>query len=442
MKKLFMFCALALSGILSGQNKIEFEEYDLENGLHVILHEDHSTPIVAVTMMYRVGSKNEEKDQTGFAHFFEHLTFEGSGNIDRGEFDNYVNSAGGQLNANTSQDRTFYYELLPSNQMELGLWLESERMLHAKIKKIGVDTQREVVKEEKRQRYSRPYATFVENIFNRLYVEHPYNWTPIGSIEHLNAAKLDDFMSFYNKFYLPNNATLSIAGDLDIAKSKELIKAYFGDIPRGNDVLQPDIQEPPLGGEKIATIYDDVQLPAMMMGYRMPPQTSDDAYALQMAGTVLSGGASSRMYKRLVDEDQTAAFVQVFPFSLEQGGAFIMLAFANAGKEINDMKPAIEQEIEKLQNDLISEREFQKIQNQMESAFIQSNSRMAGIAESLANYHTFYGDANYINTEIERYRNVSRKDIQDVAKKYLIKKNRVVLNYLPKSQEPESGNKN
>ncbi len=219
---------------------------------------------------------------------------------------------------------------------------------------------------------------------------------------------------------MPNNATLSIAGDLDIAKSKELIKAYFGDIPRGNNVLQPDIQEPPLGGEKTATIYDDVQLPAMMMGYRMPPQTSDDAYALQMAGTVLSGGASSRMYKRLVDEDQTAAFVQVFPFSLEQGGAFIMLAFTNAGKEINDMKPAIEQEIEKLQNDLISEREFQKIQNQMESAFIQSNSRMAGIAESLANYHTFYGDANYINTEIERYRNVSRKDIQELAKKYLI----------------------
>ena len=293
MKKLIMFCALALSGALSGQNKIDFEEYDLKNGLHVILHEDHSTPIVAVTMMYRVGSKNEEKSQTGFAHFFEHLTFEGSENIDRGEFDNYVNSAGGQLNANTSQDRTFYYELLPSNQLELGLWLESERMLHAKIKKIGVDTQREVVKEEKRQRYSQPYATFPENIFKRLYVEHPYNWTPIGSIEHLNSATLDAFQAFYNKFYLPNNATLSIAGDLDIAKTKELIKAYFGDIPKGNAVMQPDIQEPPLGGEKTATVFDDVQLPALMMGYRMPPQKSDDAYALEMAGTVLSGGASS-----------------------------------------------------------------------------------------------------------------------------------------------------
>ena len=440
MKKLVMFFALALSGVLSGQNKIAFEEYDLDNGLHVILHEDKTTPIVAVTMMYHVGSKNENTDQTGFAHFFEHLTFEGSENIDRGEFDDYVNSAGGQLNANTSQDRTFYYELLPSNQLELGLWLESERMLHAKIKKIGVDTQREVVKEEKRQRYSQPYATFVENIFNRLYVKHPYNWTPIGSMEHLDSAKLEAFMSFYDKYYLPNNATLSIAGDIDVAKTKELIQAYFGDIPKGKEVLQPSIQEPPLGGEKTAIIYDDVQLPALMMGYRMPPQTSDDAYALQMAGTVLSGGASSRMYKRLVDEDQTAAFVQVFPFSLEQGGAFIMLSFANAGKEIKDMKPAIEQEIEKLQNELISEREFQKIQNQMESAFIQSNSKMAGIAESLANYHTYYGDANYINTEIERYRNVSREDIQNVAKKYLVKQNRVVLNYLPRNQEPESKN--
>ncbi|CAI8392777.1 MAG: putative zinc protease [Owenweeksia sp. TMED14] len=442
MKKLIILVALAFSGVISAQNNIEFEEYELDNGLHVILHEDKTTPIVAVTMMYHVGSKNEKTDQTGFAHFFEHLTFEGSENIERGEFDDYVNSAGGQLNANTSQDRTFYFELLPSNQLELGLWLESERMLHAKIKKIGVDTQREVVKEEKRQRYSQPYATFAENIFSRLYVEHPYNWTPIGSMEHLNAAELNAFMSFYNKFYLPNNATLSIAGDLDIPKTKELIKAYFGDIPKGKEVVQPTIKEPELGGEKTAIIYDDIQLPAVMMGYRMPPQTSDDAYALQMVSSVLSGGPSSRMYKRLVDIDQTALQVGAFPFSLEQGGAFITFSLANAGKTIRDMKPAIEEEIGKLQDELITEREFQKIQNQMESSFIQSNSKMAGIAESLANYHTYYGDANYINTEIERYRSVTREDIKRVAKKYLVKENRVVLSYLPKAQDPDNKTEN
>ena len=227
MKNILLFIVFNLTLSLSAQNKIEFEEFDLKNGLHVILHQDRTTPIVAVTMMYHVGSKNEYVDQTGFAH----LTFEGSKNIKRGEFDNYVNSAGGQLNANTSPDRTFYYELLPSNQLELGLWLESERMLHAEIAQIGVDTQREVVKEEKRQRYSRPYATFPENIFKRLYTKHPYNWTPIGSMEHLNSARLENFISFYARFYSPNNATLSLAGDFDIPETKELIKAYFNENP-------------------------------------------------------------------------------------------------------------------------------------------------------------------------------------------------------------------
>lgn len=437
MKNMIMLGAIAFSGAIHAQNQIQFEEYDLDNGLHVILHEDHSTPIAAVTVLYHVGSKNEDPERTGFAHFFEHLLFEGSENIERGEFDSYVTNAGGALNANTSQDRTFYYELLPSNQMELGLWLESERMLHANIQNVGVETQREVVKEEKRQRVdNQPYGSWLENMMKRLYTDHPYNWVPIGSMDHLNAAQLDEFMAFYKKFYVPNNATLSIAGDIDVEKTKELINAYFGDIPRGADVVQPTVQESALGGEKSATIYDNIQLPAVMMGYRMPPQTSDDAYALQMASTVLSGGPSSRMYKRLVDQDQTALQVFAFPFSLEQGGAFITFSLANAGKQISDMVPALEEEIEKLQNELISEREFQKIQNQMESNFIQSNSKMAGIAESLADYHTYYGDANYINTEIERYRSVTREDIQRVAKKYLVKDNRVVLNYLPKSEEP------
>lgn len=437
MKKHIMLGALLLSGAMSAQNQIQFEEYDLDNGLHVILHEDHSTPIVAVTVLYHVGSKNEDTNRTGFAHFFEHLLFEGSENIERGEFDSYVTNAGGALNANTSQDRTFYFELLPSNQMELGLWLESERMLHANIQQIGVETQREVVKEEKRQRVdNQPYGSWLENMMKRLYTEHPYNWVPIGSMDHLNAAQLDEFMAFYKKFYVPNNATLSIAGDIDPEQTKQLIEAYFGEIPRGADVVQPTIQEPALGGEKTATIYDNIQLPAIMMGYRMPPQTSEDAYALQMASTVLSGGPSSRMYKRLVDEDQTALQVFSFPFSLEQGGAFITFSLANAGKTIDDMVPALEEEIAKLQNELISEREFQKIQNQMESRFIQSNSKMSGIAESLADYHTYYGDANLINNEIDRYRKVTREDIQRVAQKYLVKDNRVVLRYLPKSEEP------
>ena len=220
MKQKGLTCLFVLFGLftLNAQmNKIDFVEYDLDNGLHVILHQDNSTPIVAVSIMYHVGSKNENPDRTGFAHFFEHLLFEGSENIERGQFDKYVQNAGGVLNANTSNDRTFYFELLPSNQLELGLWLESERLLHAKVDQKGVETQREVVKEEKRQSVdNRPYGSILQESMARAFTKHPYRWIPIGSMEHLNAASEADYINFYKDFYVPNNAVLSIAGDLDI----------------------------------------------------------------------------------------------------------------------------------------------------------------------------------------------------------------------------------
>ena len=210
------------------QEKIEYVEYDLPNGIHVILHQENATPIVAVSVLYHVGSKNENPDRTGFAHFFEHLLFEGSENIDRGEYDELVESNGGTLNANTSQDRTFYYEILPSNQLELGLWLESERMLHAKVNNKGIETQRSVVKEEKRQRVdNQPYASFITEMFMRAFPNHPYNWVPIGSMEHLDAAQEEDYVNFYKTFYVPSNATLSIAGDLDIEQTKFGLKNIF-----------------------------------------------------------------------------------------------------------------------------------------------------------------------------------------------------------------------
>ncbi len=434
----------AIYGLLFGllvfgaqaQNQIKFEEFELDNGLHVILHQDKSTPIVAVTVLYHVGSKNEDTNRTGFAHFFEHLLFEGTENIKRGEFDKYVIGAGGTLNANTSQDRTFYYEILPSNELALGLWLESERMLHANILQEGVDTQREVVKEEKRQRVdNQPYATFATEMFMRQFNEHPYNWVPIGSMAHLNAAQLSEFMDFYKKFYVPNNATLSIAGDIDVAEAKELINLYFGDIPRGAEVIQPNIVEPPLTEELVDTIYDNIQLPAVFVGYRMPGQDDPDAYALQMVTQVLSGGGSSRLNQRLVENEKSAVQVFAFPYALEDAGIFITLALANMGNDPAALLASMDEEVARMQSELISEEEFQKIQNQIESQFVQSNSSMAGIAESLANYHVYYGDANLINTEIGRYRNVTREDIMNVAKKYLNKDSRVILYYLPKSQQ-------
>lgn len=431
---------LSLLIVFSAQaqdKKIEFTEFDLENGMHVILHQDNSTPIVVVSVMYHVGSKNEDPERTGFAHFFEHLLFEGSKNIKRGEFDKYITNAGGVNNANTSNDRTYYYEVLPSNQLKLGLWLESERLLHANIDQVGVETQREVVKEEKRQRVdNQPYGSILAEIAKRAYTEHPYRWTTIGSLEHLNAASLEEFMNFYETFYVPENATISIAGDIQIEEAKNLVKQYFGDIPRGgNEIPRPTVVEPKQKEEIRDTIYDNIQLPAVIQAYHMPEQGSEDSYALEMLGTVLSGGQSARMYKSLVDEQQKALQVAAIPFSSEDPGLYLLFGLPTIGGDLKDLEEGMDAEITKLKNELISETEFQKVRNQVENDFISGNSTMTGIAESLANYHVYYGDANLINNEIDRYMAVTREDIQRVAKKYLTEDNRVVLYYLPKSQQ-------
>lgn len=421
--------------------KIKFEQYTLANGLKVILHQDKSVPLVVVSMLYHVGSKNEDTARTGFAHFFEHLLFEGSKNIKRGEFDKYITNAGGDNNANTSQDRTFYYELLPSNQLDLGLWLESERLMHAQILPIGVETQRQVVKEEKRQRVdNQPYGTLLENVFKRAFTVHPYNWVPIGSMEHLEAAKLEEFVAFYQKFYVPNNAVLSIAGDFDIPSTKSKIEQYFGPIPRGADIVRPQIQEPPLGGEKRDVIYDNIQLPAVIQAYRAPAQGTDEYYAFNVLSSILSGGESSRMNKVIVDKKEQAVAAGAFPFFLEDAGLFINFAVANMGIKAADLEKSIDSLITEVKTALVSEREFEKVRNQIESNFIQQNASMAGIAESLANYEVYFGDANLINTEIERYRKITREDLRKVAQKYLVPENRVVLYYLPKAQKDASGN--
>lgn len=430
-----------IGSALAQEGRIKFEEYDLPNGLHVILHQDNTTPIVTVSVLYHVGSKNEPEGRTGFAHFFEHLMFEGSPNIKRGEYMKIIQAAGGTLNANTSHDRTFYYETLPSNQLELGLYMESERMLHAKIDSTGIATQKEVVKEEKRMRIdNRPYMSFQEKMFKAAYHGTNYEWTPIGSFADIDAATDQDFQDFYATFYVPNNATLSIAGDIDIAQTKALVNKYFSEIKRGTkEIPRPSITAPDMGGEVKEEVFDNIQLPAVMYGYRMPKQGTDDYYALQMLTTLLSGGQSSRLYKELVDNQEIAAQVFAFPYSLEDGGLFITIGLANLGKSPEDLDAAMQHEIDRVQTELISDTEYQKLQNQMENNFVSSNATVQGIAESLADYYVYFGDANLINSEIDRYRKVTKQDIMDVAKKYLTKDNRVNLYYLPKSakQKPE-----
>ncbi|MGI9548119.1 MAG: M16 family metallopeptidase, partial [Flavobacteriaceae bacterium] len=255
--------------------KVTYEEYDLNNGLHVILHQDNTAPVVNISMAYHVGSKDEDPEKTGFAHFFEHLLFEGSENIARGEWDKIVSSNGGSDNATTNQDRTLYYITVPSNAMEVGLWLESERLMHPVINQIGVDIQSEVVQEERRMRIDNaPYGRWQEQMFRSLFKNHPYRWTTIGSMEHLAGATLEDFKAFNEKFYLPNNAVLVVAGDIEIENTKRLIEAYFGPIERGPDITRTSYIEYPIT-TKIKTEFRDpnIQIPAILLGYRTPSQT-------------------------------------------------------------------------------------------------------------------------------------------------------------------------
>ncbi|MBU8891150.1 MAG: insulinase family protein [Bacteroidales bacterium] len=418
-------------------NKIEFEEYDLDNGLHVILHQDNCFPLVVVTITYHVGSKNEKPERTGYAHFFEHLMFEGSKNIARGEYSKIVDKAGGTLNANTTWDRTFFYEVLSSNQLELGLWLESERMLHLNVDSIGVVTQKKVVTEEIKERLeNQPYSSFIKEIPVRAFQVHPYQWTVLGSAEHIMAATESDYKEFYNNFYVPNNAVLTIVGDIDFDEAKVLIDKYYADIPASeNEIYRPTQVEPIKHEEVRDTIYDNIQLPAIFQAYHTPKSGTKDYYAVDMLGTLLSGGESSRFYKILVDEKQLAMQAGSSPFPFEDAGLTLAYAFPNMGVDLKDLEASMNAEIERVHNELISDEELQKLKNQYEANAVNSNASLESRAYNLAINYVFHKDANLINTEINNYLAVTKEDIMRVAKEYFRKDNRVVLYYLPKSQQ-------
>lgn len=432
---LIITCLFAVLGVFAQDRRIEFVEYDLDNGLHVILHQDNSTPIIAVSSAYHVGSKDEEVGKTGFAHFFEHVASRKSVNIPVGGFTEYVSEAGGSRNATTNFDRTYYYELLPSNQLELGLWIESERMFNMLVDSGVVETQREVVKEERRLRNdNRPYGTLVEEILKRSFKEHHYKWPVIGSIADLDQASIQDFEDFKNKYYVPNNAVLSIAGDIDIDETKRLIDLYFSEFDRGADIVREKIVEPEQKMEVVDTVYDNVQLPALVMAYHIPALGTDDYYAMNMLNLILSNGQSSRMNKKLVDETQLAVAAGAFDFASEDPGVSLAFAIANVGVDLNELKNLMQGEIDRMKNELVPEREFQKVLNQVENNFVSGNSSMAGIAGSLANYYMMYGDTDLINTELDKFLAVTPEDVKNVANKYFNDSNRVMLYWLPKGK--------
>ncbi len=429
--------ALMLGGVASAQ-KVAFEEYDLDNGLHVILHHDNSAPVVITSVMYHVGAKDEKPDRTGFAHFFEHLLFEGTENIKRGEWFKIVTSNGGTNNANTTDDRTYYYEIFPSNNLELGLWMESERLMHPIINKIGVDTQNEVVKEEKRTSYdNRPYGNILTAVKENMFKNHPYRWTTIGSMKDLDAATLEEFQAFNKKFYLPNNAVLVVAGDFEKNQAKEWIQKYFGPIAKGEVTPKKIYTEEPIT-QTIKATYEDpnIQIPMLVASYRTPSMKSRDARVLDLISSYLSDGKSSKLYKKVVDDKKMALQIGAVGFSQEDYGMYILYGLPMGTFTTTDILKEIDEEIVKIQTELISENDYQKLQNKFDNSFVNANSTIEGIANNLASFYLLYKDVNLINTEIELYHSITREEIREVAKKYLNPNQRLLLDYVPAKAKP------
>lgn len=421
--------------------KVEFEEFDLDNGLHVILHQDNAAPVVITSVMYDVGGKDlggtpETGSRTGFAHFFEHLLFEGSKNIKRGEFMKIIPANGGKFNANTSMDRTYYYDIFPSNKLELGLWLESERMLHPVIDQIGVDTQKEVVKEEKRQRTDAPYGKLLEVINENLFDAHTYKNSVLGFEKDINASTLKEFYNYFDKYYTPNNAVLVVAGDIDNKETKALVKKYFSEVKQRPKPVRNFKQETPITETKKAVAYDaNIQIPAIIAAYKLPGQASRDAYVLDMISSYLSGGKSSVLYKKIVDKQKQALTVQAVNLGQVDHNIFALFALPQGDVSLDTLLAEMDEEIKIMQTELISERDYQKLLNQFENRFVNSNTSVEGIASSLATYYLLYGDVNLINSQLDLYRSITKEEIRDVAKKYLNPNQRVEIEYLPKKEE-------
>lgn len=415
---------------------VTFTEHQLDNGLRVIIHEDHSSPMVAVNVTYHVGSKNELPGRTGLAHLFEHLMFEGSKHVGP-KFDWYLEGVGAENNGFTTADQTSYYEILPSNQLELALWLESDRLgfLLDQIDQTKLDNQRDIVKNERRWRYdNQPYGSRWEQLVKTAFSASGYSWDTIGSMQDLDAASLTDVQQFFKTWYNPDNATLVIAGDTTPGEALPLVKKYFDDLPKGPHVQRPAIHEPPLKQEIRKTLPANAQLPGVMIAYRAPADGQDDVYPLTMAANILGMGASSRLEQKLVRERQVAQSVEVGVDAMEEAGLFLIWAVASPGHTAAELENALLSEIDALKTHPVSERELQKAKTLMESTTAFARLTLEGKAQQLASLAALRGDPGLINQELPRYYAVQAPDITRVARQYWQPTNRIVFHFLPDAQ--------
>nr|WP_317168062.1 pitrilysin family protein [Blattabacterium cuenoti] len=416
--------------------KIDFLEEKLKNGLHVIMHKDNTNPLVSVSVLYHVGSKDESVGKTGFAHFFEHLMFEGTKNVKKGEFFKYIASNGGHNNAYTNHDETCYYEVLPSDKLPLALWLESERMFYAKIDRESIEIQRKVIKEEKKTRgENQPYViAMTEIIPSLLFKKHPYRYPIIGLEKDLDSATEKDYKEFYETYYVPSNAILVITGDFEINEARELVKKYFSiePIKHNNKIIKNNIVEDPIKKEIFFTHKDkNAKVPGLFLSYRIPKITDKDSYIMKMIDHILSSGESSRIIKNVVNTKQIASYAGSFLDSMEDYGIFIIYGIVNSGVSLNELVKTIDKEIEILKKKGVTQYELKKHKNFFEKKFISDNYSMNGIASNLLHYSLYHKETNLINTDINRYYKISTEDIKRVANKYLNKNNRVRLYNVP-----------
>ena len=417
---------------------VKYTQFTLPNGLTVILHEDHSVPLVTTNMWYHVGSAREKPGRTGFAHLFEHLMFMGSQHVKPGEFDDLLENAGGTNNGSTENDRTNYWINVPSNAIQLALFLESDRMgfLLESMTPKTVDAQREVVKNERRQSFeNRPYGQAELLLSELLYPpDHPYHWPVIGFMTDLTAASYEDVVEFFKKYYAPSNASFVVAGDIDPVATRKLVEKWFSDVKPGEPVAKLTAPPVALTGVTKRTITDKVQLPRIYVAWLTPPHFAPGDAALDMVADALAGGKNSRLYKRLVYDMQIAQDVVAYQNSQQLSSYFLIQATARPGHTADELLKVIDEELAKLQNETPPARETQRSINSIEASFLRRLERVGGFngtADQLNAYFTFTGNAGYFNQDLQRYRSTTSADVRAAAAQYLPKDRRVELTVVP-----------
>ncbi|WP_169304778.1 M16 family metallopeptidase [Chloroherpeton thalassium] len=414
-------CSSVMPRSFSEENRTEF---DLENGLHVILHRENSVPILSAYMLYHVGSKDEDPQKTGFAHFFEHLMFSGTKHILRDELSEFVTGAGGTMNAVTDYDYTSYYINIPANELRLALWILSEQMFNLEIDSFSVETERRAIREERRMRYdNQPYGSVYEELVSLVFAGSPYSWVPIGSVQYIDEAAPSEFQAFYKTYYAPNNATLVLAGDFDTEEARALVSAYFGDIPKGEKIQRPRVRlSPPDSLQKIKIVEKPTTpLPAAIYAWQSVPQTHSDRLPLTLLRDILANGESSRLYRKFVYETELAAEVSAISFSLEQTGLFAIFIAGNAQSEFSTLDSLLFAETEKLLGGDISETELQKAINRKKTHEASAYGTMFNRAAALAKNHALQTAASENaaqNDDATELEDITPEMLKAIARKY------------------------